>query len=169
MNPSSGTDRDHRFARIPAALSRRGGRVEDGSESGEEETEQLHGQCARELVSGGLAARHVIAGKILYRQEHWDQLGFTAQSDADRTGVIVWVKPAVTADDAADVRQYKLENPDFPHQTTVDQWYDEAQFESYRKLAYDSVTNALRPCVQPGPLGAAHVQAFFSSLEAQYP
>jgi hypothetical protein len=119
--------------------------------------------------NNGLAARHVIAGKILYRQEHWDQLGFAAQSDADRTGVIVWVKPAVTADDAADVRQYKLENPDFPHQTTVDQWYDEAQFESYRKLAYDSVTNALRPCVQAGPLGAAHVQAFFRSLEAQYP
>jgi hypothetical protein len=109
----------------------------------------------------GLAARHVIAGKILYRQEHWDQLGFAAQSDADRTGVIVWVKPAVTADDGADVRQYKLENPDFPHQTTVDQWYDEAQFESYRKLAYDSVT-VPAPVRSTGPLGAAH--AFFRSL-----
>jgi hypothetical protein len=51
---------------------------------------------------------------------------------------------------------------------TVDQWFDEAQFESYRKLAYDSVASALRPCVQSGPLGAAHVQAFFSSLEAQH-
>ena len=117
----------------------------------------------------GLATRHVAVGKILYGQEHWDQLGLESHGEADRTGVIVWVKPAVTTDDAADVRQYKLENPDFPHQTTVDQWYDEAQFESYRKLAYDSVTNALRPCVQPGPLGVAQVQAFFRSLEAQYP
>ena len=45
--------------------------------------------------NNGRAARHVMAGKILYRHEHWDQLGFAAQSDADRTGVIVWVKPAV--------------------------------------------------------------------------
>jgi hypothetical protein len=74
----------------------------------------------------------------------------------------------VTTDDAADVRQYKLENPNFPHQTTVDQWYDEAQFESYRKLAYDSVTDALRPCLPSSPLGAAHVEAFFRSLESQH-
>jgi hypothetical protein len=113
-----------------------------------------------------LATRHVVAGKILYRKEHWDQLGLESQSDADRTGIIVWVKPAVTTDDAADVRQYKLENPNFPHQTTVDQWYDEAQFESYRKLAYDSVANAFGPCVQPGPLAATQVQAFFRSLDA---
>src|SRR5439155_20066472 len=77
----------------------------------------------------GLATRHVVVGKILYRKEHWDQLGLASSDDADRTGVIVWVKPAVTAADSADVRQYKLQNPNFPHQTTVDQWYDEAQFE----------------------------------------
>jgi 4-hydroxyphenylacetate 3-monooxygenase len=28
----------------------------------------------------------------------------------------------------------------FPQQTTTDQWYDEAQFESYRALGYQSVT-----------------------------
>jgi len=117
----------------------------------------------------GLASRHVVVGRITYSQEHWDQIGLASRDDGDRTGVIVWVKPAVTAADSADVRQYKLQNPNFPHQTTVDQWYDEAQFESYRKLAYDSVTDALRPCVQPGPLGATQVQAFFRRLEAQYP
>lgn len=117
----------------------------------------------------GLATRHVVVGRMLYSKEHWDQLGLASGDDADRTGVIVWVKPAVTTGDAADVRQYKLENPNFPHRTTVDQWYDEAQFESYRKLAYDSVADALRPCVQPGPLGSAQVQACFRSLEAQYP
>ncbi len=87
----------------------------------------------------------------------------------DRTGVIVWVKPTVTTDDAADVRQYKLQNPAFPQQTTLDQWYDEAQFESYRKLAYDSVTNALRGCQPSGQLGAEQVQAIFRSFETAYP
>ena len=118
--------------------------------------------------NNGLATRHVTVGKILYRREHWDQLGLASQSDADRTGIIVWVKPAVTTEDAADVRQYKLENPNFPHQTTIDQWYDEAQFESYRKLAYDSLMSALRSCVRPSPLGTAQIQAFFESVEAQH-
>ena len=26
--------------------------------------------------------------------------------------------------------------PSFPQQSTLDQWFDEAQFESYRKLGY---------------------------------
>ena len=78
------------------------------------------------------------------------------------------MKPAVTTEDAADVRQYKLENPNFPHQTTIDQWYDEAQFESYRKLAYDSIVSAFRSCVPPRPVGTTQIQAFFESVEAQY-
>jgi hypothetical protein len=118
----------------------------------------------------GLATRQVVVGRVRYRKEHWDTLGLGAQSDADRTGIIVWVKPAVTTADAGDVRQYKLQNPLFPHQTTMDQWYDEAQFESYRKLGYDSVFSALRPCLPPpGPLGAGRVQALFQNLEAAYP
>ena len=116
-----------------------------------------------------LATRQVVVGRILYRQEHWDQLGLASGDDMDRTGVIVWVKPTVTTDDAADVRQYKLQNPAFPQQTTLDQWYDEAQFESYRKLAYDSVTNALRGCQPSGQLGAEQVQAIFRSFETAYP
>lgn len=118
----------------------------------------------------GLATRQVVVGRVRYRKEHWDTLGLAAQTEADRTGIIVWVKPAVTTADAADVRQYKLQNPVFPHQTTLDQWYDEAQFESYRKLGYDTVTSALRACLPPpGPLGAARVQALFQNLEAAYP
>ena len=51
-----------------------------------------------------------------------------------RTGTIVWIKPSIRADDPAEVRQYSLENTIFPQQTTADQWFDEAQFESYRRL-----------------------------------
>jgi len=30
--------------------------------------------------------------------------------------------------------QYKSQHQDFPHVSTLDQWFDESQFESYRKL-----------------------------------
>jgi len=39
-------------------------------------------------------------------------------------------------DDNAYIAHYKENNPDFPHQTTADQFFDEAQFECYRALGY---------------------------------
>lgn len=35
---------------------------------------------------------------------------------------------------AADIEGYAAAHPDFPHESTADQWFDETQFESYRKL-----------------------------------
>ncbi len=33
-----------------------------------------------------------------------------------------------------DVFHYHREHPDFPHESTADQWFSESQFESYRAL-----------------------------------
>lgn len=49
-------------------------------------------------------------------------------------GVLVYLKPALGADDPADVRAYARANTAFPHETTADQWFTESQFESYRQL-----------------------------------
>lgn len=47
---------------------------------------------------------------------------------------IVLLKPRVIAGVAPDVLNYARQNPTFPNQSTVDQFFDEAQFESYRQL-----------------------------------
>lgn len=39
-----------------------------------------------------------------------------------------------------DVLRYQIEHPDFPHQSTADQFFDEAQWESYRKLGETTAT-----------------------------
>jgi hypothetical protein len=94
------------------------------------------------------AQAHFSVGTIVYSREHAESLNWSLlpketlffdgnrrRDIKTRTGVIVLFKPAVTnRDETADVRQYKLENKIFPQQTTVDQWFDEAQFESYRRL-----------------------------------
>jgi hypothetical protein len=50
-------------------------------------------------------------------------------------GVLIYIKPAVYGDaEPRDVLQYKAANEDFPHQSTGDQFFDEPQFESYRRL-----------------------------------
>lgn len=58
-------------------------------------------------------------------------------------GTIIYVKPALTGDEPTDLLRYAAEEPEFPHQSTVDQWFDEAQFESYRALGQHTVETLL--------------------------
>ena len=85
--------------------------------------------------------RCYVVGKIHFSREHLMALrkcyeGITDRGDdiADSSGTIVYVKPTVVGRVTADVRQYALENDFFPQQTTANQWFGEAQFESYRRL-----------------------------------
>jgi Patatin-like phospholipase len=84
----------------------------------------------------GIGSVQVAKGKIRYQPEHLQMLGMNPATEHD--GVIIWVKPTVTASSAADVRQYRRAHSDFPQQSTAEQWYDESQFESYRRLGYES-------------------------------
>jgi hypothetical protein len=79
-------------------------------------------------------AAHFVVGQITYSREHAESLRWRDTSSCARRGIIVIFKPAPVGDETADVRQYSLENSNFPQQTTADQWFDEAQFESYRRL-----------------------------------
>jgi hypothetical protein len=48
--------------------------------------------------------------------------------------LLLYIKPALTGDEPADVHRYHSEHPSFPHETTAEQFFDEAQWESYRRL-----------------------------------
>jgi hypothetical protein len=48
--------------------------------------------------------------------------------------LLLLIKPGLTDDLPADLLNYQCTEPDFPHQTTLDQFFDEAQWESYRRL-----------------------------------
>lgn len=52
---------------------------------------------------------------------------------ADESIVLV-LKPRLIQSAPLDLFQYQARNPSFPQQTTFDQFFDEAQWESYRKL-----------------------------------
>ena len=46
-------------------------------------------------------------------------------------GHILYIKPTVRGDEwAADIIAYQRANPDFPHQATGDEWFDEPQLEA---------------------------------------
>ncbi len=54
-------------------------------------------------------------------------------------GRLVYFKPVLTGDEENDVRNYKEVSKDFPHESTLDQFFSESQFESYRVLGLHSV------------------------------
>ena len=49
-------------------------------------------------------------------------------------GWLILIKPTLTGDEPTDVLRYHNQHRSFPHETTADQWFDESQWESYRKL-----------------------------------
>jgi hypothetical protein len=78
---------------------------------------------------------HVVTGKIRYGDVHAARLGLPEE---ERDGTIIIVKPNLAGGEPVDVRQYGFLHSDFPQQNTFDLWYDESQFESYRRLGEKS-------------------------------
>jgi hypothetical protein len=73
---------------------------------------------------------------------------------ADGTfGTLIVIKPRVTRGLPIDVQSYANENPEFPQQTTADQFYSEAQFESYRKLGRQIAKRLSPTLLSQLPLG----------------
>ena len=65
---------------------------------------------------------------------------------AGETLHLIWLKPRLLPDMPHDVAGYATANPAFPQQTTGDQFFDEAQWESYRALGELSMTRLLACC-----------------------
>ncbi|WP_437849960.1 hypothetical protein [Sorangium sp. So ce363] len=57
-----------------------------------------------------------------------------AKTEATKEVTVVYVKAGLLPGLPLDVQRYAESHPEFPHQTTADQFFDEAQFEAYRLL-----------------------------------
>jgi hypothetical protein len=60
------------------------------------------------------------------------------------TGQILYIKSVYTHELPADLVNYRKENPTFPNTSTLDQWFSESQFESYRRLGQHYAHRSLR-------------------------
>jgi hypothetical protein len=52
----------------------------------------------------------------------------------DQNGILFYIKTSMTGKEPEDLLSYRRENPSFPDETTANQFFNEDQFESYRKL-----------------------------------
>lgn len=96
----------------------------------------------RQLSDANSTAVSFVSGTISY-----------AEADGcAENGVLLYIKPNVVGAENADVFNYSRTHPDFPHQSTIDQFFDEDQFESYRSLGYHAAHCALKNVVTLGDL-----------------
>ncbi len=74
-----------------------------------------------------LSARGYAIGDIIYPDSAAEK-GFI--------GRFIYIKSSLTRNLPGDLYAYKATYPDFPNQPTLDQFFDERQFEAYRELGY---------------------------------
>ena len=90
---------------------------------------------------------HTLLGRVWYPSEN----------NEPRQGGYSWLivfKPGLSGDEPLDVAQYHSAYPDFPQEATLDQFFDEAQWESYRKLGRhiaEQLTPWLAKFIAPPP------------------
>jgi hypothetical protein len=66
-----------------------------------------------------------------------------------RLGCLVYIKAGITGREPADILQYAMTHDTFPHETTANQFFNEAQFESYRHLGSFVVDTIARAAPNP--------------------
>ena len=88
----------------------------------------------RTTEDGASDGLHYAVGRICYNSRLKENEHKNEPENLDGDGILIYIKSSVTGDEPVDILRYKAEHEHFPHQTTSDQWFDESQFESYRKL-----------------------------------
>ncbi len=108
--------------------------------------------------SSGLSSAHCVAGHVRYPSP--------APGAAGEVGTLVYLKASLSGDEPVDVQSYARDNAAFPHQSTTDQWFDEAQFESYRALGEHAATSAF-DLDGTGSMAGTDTEALFVRLWQQ--
>jgi len=67
------------------------------------------------------------------------RIRYSEVDGACEDGVLIYIKPILLGNEPPDVESYAAAFPEFPHQSTGDQWFDESQTESYRMLGLHTV------------------------------
>lgn len=62
-------------------------------------------------------------------------------------GLMLYLKLSLTGDETELLKRYRSINPEFPHESTMDQFYNEEQFEAYRQLGAHVAEGVFSPAL----------------------
>lgn len=84
--------------------------------------------------------------------------------DTDAIGLLLYLKLAVTGNEPELINRYRTRHPDFPHQSTADQFFDEEQFEAYRQLGVHAAESMFSRALTNGNTRPASVADWYRQL-----
>jgi hypothetical protein len=84
-------------------------------------------------------------------------------------GVLLYFKSSRTDDEPPDVQTYAQLHPEFPHESTADQFYSPEQFESYRQLGIHLVNSVIASgSKSAAPHDDSELQTLLNQLKPGY-
>lgn len=104
---------------------------------------------------------YAVLVKIIYSGPKQDAV--KADWSQAELGWMVYIKLSMIGTEPPYVADYRRQNPAFPHQTTADQFFDEAQFEAYRMLGECAAESLFRSEIV-GDKPPKNVQDWFQVL-----
>jgi hypothetical protein len=72
------------------------------------------------------------------------RIRYDAVDEGAPDGYLVYAKPLICGNEAPDVASYYADHPDFPHESTADQFFNESRTESYRALGAQTIAEICR-------------------------
>jgi hypothetical protein len=71
-----------------------------------------------------------------YSRSHFRfcRIKYPSKDSDEPVGYLLYLKLSLTGNEGEFLRRYRLDEPAFPHHSTADQFFSEAQFEAYRSL-----------------------------------
>ncbi len=87
------------------------------------------------------ATKHYAIGEIIYDK-----------ANPKNNGLLLYIKNSLTGAEPTDLINFKLQQTAFPHHSTVDQFFDESQFESYRCLGQYIGNTVIEKLMKPSGL-----------------
>lgn len=106
---------------------------------------------------------HFAIGEVTYPQVEGDPDGLVAK------GYLIYLKSSLTDGQRSEreplaVRAYKATSPDFPHESTADQFFSDDQFEAYRSLGQHATGTLIAHLRTAGLGGSAHASQIWTRV-----
>jgi hypothetical protein len=92
-------------------------------------------------------------------------IGYDCVDEGAKKGKLVFFKPVLNGSEPPDILAYRASHPDFPHESTANQFFNEAQFESYRHLGSWAMGSVVERAGGASS-AACDVEAFLAKVKA---
>ncbi len=119
---------------------------------------ELDVEAIRQRDEKGHSQWHCAVGRIRY--DKTDPEG--------HAGTILYLKSSLTGDEPTDVLRYAARAPAFPHESTLDQFFGESQFESYRMLGHHAAMETFCRVDAPEKLADQTTERLFVNLAQRW-